>query len=389
MDLVNTTPAAVLLRQATRQGRRLAAVHAKLTFRASGGAVVVDADDPVPVLTRDRETPLGPLPADLPAYERAPGEHQPFQVFILGQAHAPDGQPTSEMTVTARIGTVTRQLRVVGDRRWLEDGLPVTLPTATLGRKPEIGPPAPFQSLPLTAERALGGTAWVRLDRTSTVPVYHPDNPAGRGMLVDPHLVALAAAVRGPAGFPRPRDPRELPNIEDPAAPIARWTDQPIPVWWGALATQSALIAERARGATRGASRHGDAMAVPPTLQALSLRAHPDWVIAIPPGGVGVEIDGMTPAGSWGFRLPSILPLADYDIDGRQGHVHLVPRSLVLLPEEGRFTMTFGALINMSWARGRRRMLRLRLAPGWCGPDCRHHPMSAGGADVDSCHQGQ
>ena len=60
--------------------------------------------------------------------------------------------------------------------------------------------------------RAYGGTA-----RQVAGPTGHPLNPGGRG------YDCLAEEALG----------QPLPNLEDPACPIQRWDDDPLPVcWW-------------------------------------------------------------------------------------------------------------------------------------------------------------
>jgi hypothetical protein len=105
------------------------------------------------------------------------------------------------MQVVVQLGTFQGHLWVYGDRRW-EEG----------GRGLVQSPPARFESMPLTLERAFGGKCpWDGLE------VPFPDNPDGRGFYLDQE-----SAVGG-----------LLPNIEDPAAPISSWEDRPSPVGVG------------------------------------------------------------------------------------------------------------------------------------------------------------
>lgn len=101
-------------------------------------------------------------------YPKPAGE---FKVY--GSAHAPGGKPVQEMLVSAKVGSVLKQLLVIGDRHFNAVGL--------------ISQTSPFVSMPLTPGQAFGG----------------PDeaaNPAGKG-------AAATVSADGVAQWP-------LPNVE-------------------------------------------------------------------------------------------------------------------------------------------------------------------------------
>lgn len=98
------------------------------------------------------------------------------EFLVTGSAFAPGGAPVRALTVTARLGGLTKRIGVVGDHH-LEDGLPTE--------------PAPFTEMPLGWERAYGGPSFA-------------GNPLGRGIAEMPlpgvgHRVALPNIVQ-PAG---------------------------------------------------------------------------------------------------------------------------------------------------------------------------------------------
>lgn len=64
------------------------------------------------------------------------------EFLVTGSAHAPGGRPVQALSVTARLGAVTKRLGVVGDRH-IEDGVPTQ--------------PLPFSEMPLGWDRAYGG----------------------------------------------------------------------------------------------------------------------------------------------------------------------------------------------------------------------------------------
>src|SRR6266496_6261494 len=68
-------------------------------------------------------------------------------VFLLGNAYPPDGEPASQVDVSVRMGSFSKTVRVFGDREW-KKGLLSASPTN----------PQPFERMPLVYERAFGGT---------------------------------------------------------------------------------------------------------------------------------------------------------------------------------------------------------------------------------------
>lgn len=82
--------------------------------------------------------------ADAPGIDTDLAPHKPFVDVLVVDPHAwaPGGQPATSVMVGLRVGTLTKILRVTGDRMWLD-------------RVPSR--PAPFLSLPLTWARAFGG----------------------------------------------------------------------------------------------------------------------------------------------------------------------------------------------------------------------------------------
>jgi uncharacterized protein YjbI with pentapeptide repeats len=100
-------------------------------------------------------------------------------VILRATCHVPGGQPTTHCEAGFGVGDWQKSVTVVGDRTW-KVGL--------FSRTP--GPPQPFTRMPIDWEHAYGGPDYVA-------------NPAGRGFRSD-----------------------LLPNIEDPARPLAGFGDR-------------------------------------------------------------------------------------------------------------------------------------------------------------------
>lgn len=124
------------------------------------------------------------LPAAQPIDMALPKPAAEF--LVTGSAFAPQGRPVRALTVSVRLGAVTKRVGVVGDHH-IEDGLPTE--------------PAPFTEMPLGWERAYGGPSCA-------------ENPLGRGIAEVP-LPGIGFRVA-------------LPNIVLPAGSAARGAPHPV-----------------------------------------------------------------------------------------------------------------------------------------------------------------
>lgn len=356
MDWVNQTavPAQVVVADMPDGSGRGGMLVAKATFELSeaalsGGTPRLVSADPLPLLDGlTAHGDVGELPADL-----VPREDPAFEVFLLGACHAPGGVPTREAQVALRVGAMARQLVVTGDRVWVGSG-----PSA------RIGAPAEFTRMPLTYERAFGGTAEVGLDPYSLYPVFDPLNQRGRGFDPGDYLAGCAAAFECAPGFPAlAPGPRALPNLEDPAQRIRGWSDHPLPACWATIPYD---VGYATRAIEARLARYGASPTKAQQAQAAYFRAHPDWTFdAPPPARTSVRLEGVHPAGAIAFNLPELRVLADYELGSRQGVLELQPQALVILAEQLRFCVVYRAFFRFDAEPGQARCLRLRLAEGW------------------------
>jgi hypothetical protein len=351
VELVNKTPLAAGLTVTELQGEphRRGILTAKATFRvAADGRLEWETDNPFPLFDHDQETDLGLLPRDdLPKYDPT------FEVMLLGAAYAPGGSPVERTRVALRVGEERRELSVSGDREWVEDG-----------DGWRISEPEPFVRMPLTYDRAYGGTCEVFVDRESAVTVSEPFNPAGRGFDPEPAARTLAEQLAAPEGYPEFDRTRRLPNVEDPDALIGRWEDAPRPVCWTAVPLHYAAHGLR----SLAVPEDGKVPEVVELEEGLFHRAHSDWVIPHPPPGAPVVLEGGRPEGEWDLELPLVRVLADYRVEDRTGTRELVPQMLVLLPEEGRLYLVYRLLFTLGFEPETERSWRLRLERGWYAP---------------------
>jgi hypothetical protein len=124
-------------------------------------------------------------------------------VVVIGHAWAPR-KNTTEMQVGVRVGPVTKEVVVSGDRVWFKTAGETT-PTRALA----------FEKIPLTYERAYGG--WDRAHPDERKHSCEPRNPVGTG-------------YRASGGF---EEGIRLPNLEDPRARVQALGDRPPPAGFG------------------------------------------------------------------------------------------------------------------------------------------------------------
>ena len=125
-------------------------------------------------------------------------------VILIGSACSPYAGAT-QVDVALRVGRISKDVRVFGDRRWMR----------TLGMV-SMTQPEPFERIPLTFERAFGGREPATGD--GGLPKLCAANPVGTGFV---------------SSWKHLEDGLSLPNLEDPRDPIHACTDHPEPAAFG------------------------------------------------------------------------------------------------------------------------------------------------------------
>jgi len=168
MQIINSTPMPADVTVHTEiDGREALVIVVKGTFRISADVKALRLhEDQQPLVMAD--VFYGEPGTSAPKYEVdfAPRK-QACDVLLNASAWAPGGRPTQRVPVGVAIGAWLKAFDVVGDRTW-EGGLAL-----------HPGPPQPFTSMPITYDRAFGGT-----DRKSDNPAKHAafmPNPVGAG----------------------------------------------------------------------------------------------------------------------------------------------------------------------------------------------------------------
>jgi hypothetical protein len=361
MQLFNQTPLAARVdtSEVVEGEPRIGTLTAKATYKFDAtGRVELDTQEPLPLFVKDEETPLGAVPADLePRRDRA------FEVILIGHAYAPYGRPVADLSIRLGVGEVERDLVVTGERQWIADGQ----------AQPMITRPVPFTKMPLVYERAFGGKQLVMLDERSDYELTDRINPRGRGFDAAHYARELGDLLRAPPGYPRLVDYRRLlPNLEHPKARVAKWDDAPEPACWATIPIDVPLHASRRAQQLSPAelermrSLEGPESVGFVDLDRVLYRAHPDWVIPIPPSAPTLRlrhlIDESADLVLW---VPDQRVVADYVVEGRNGSRPLLPHRLVLTPDERRFTLLYRMSFTFVFEAHDERAFRLRIEPGW------------------------
>lgn len=349
MEAINTTCATTHLDVTKIDGTddyKAARLFAKLTFAIDlEGRLGYVEDDPLPVLSSDVETSCGLLPSDT-----LPFGSDGVELIVNGAAHAPNGDPTGSTEVSLTVGSVVHRALVYGDRHWVGTGA-----------EAHPSEPAPFLRMPLTYERAFGGTTDVWLDEASVLPAPHPANPLGRGFDPGPGAQHLEETVGVAPGFPRFDPVRPLPNLEDPREPIAKWDDAPRPYCWSTRPTHVPGPVELGPPGVAPDDADEVAAMARELHSAFDLRCHPELLQSELPAGTPIVLRGMTPDGTLEFRFPRVSVTFDYHLDSRTGTESLEPRRVLLLPEERRFAVTYEAKFRFRTRQDGERSIRMRL----------------------------
>jgi hypothetical protein len=352
MELVNQTPVVADVRVATLDGtpHRYGLMVAKATFEVlPDGSTRIDSQSPFPLFEQDEPTEFGLMPRD-----DVPRQDRKLEVIVLGQAHAQAEGGRTQTMVELALGNYKQSLLVTGDRWWVSQ--------QAGGSHSE---PRPFTTMPLTWDRAFGGSTECWIDAESAIDLEHPMNRYGRGF--DAYKLAgdVGKAFKSPAPYPQlsPDFIRLLPNIEHPAAAIRSWSDEPRPYCWATIPTEIGIHLQRA---IDYASHYKQAPSQAQLLEIGYHRAHPDWILDIPPIDTIVALRGMTAGPRFAFRIPRLRVLADYELGDRTGVRELEPHLLMLLPEQSRFYLVYRHFFTIADVEPQTaRSWRLRLAEGW------------------------
>ncbi len=238
-------------------------------------------------------------------------------VVMNSHAYAPDGIPAETVDVSLQIGACQKTVRVTGDREW----------TRLLGI-PYKTPIEPFVKIPLTYERAWGGTAIH--NEKPTKRKSDKVNPAGTGIVM--------------RNSDKQREGMAVPNVIEPGFPKRKST----PAGFGAIRTHW-----KSRAKYQGTYNKQwleKRCPLPPTDQnpLFQHAAHPDLISEDRLlGGETVSIRNADPGGRMQFQLPVIRLQTDLHFSRNPIQKKEAALDTVLLePDQNRFTLLWKTVVD-------------------------------------------
>jgi hypothetical protein len=260
-------------------------------------------------------------------------------VVLIGHAYAPDTHAT-EMRVGLRVGPLSKQLLITGDRVWFRSA-GIMSPTK----------PRPFETVPLIYERAFGG--WDRGHADSAKHTCEPRNPVGTG-------------YRRAGGF---QEDIRLPNIEDPRAPIEAFGDRPPPAGFGFVSPHWQPRAQLA-GTFDEAWQQSRAPLLPKDFERAHLNAASPGLVAegYLRGDETVAGIGLTRGGRLHFALPGVPPppVEIALVDGQTTSLALNLDTVIIEPDEHRVMLLWRAYLALR--TGPHDVKRIRVGAPTAGP---------------------
>lgn len=287
--------------QVTAEGQERLVVMLSASFTADAQGKVGLADRQLPVTYAD--VPWGDPVLSSVRYDADIAALKPVaEVILNATAHAPGGRAAEQVLVGLQIGEVRKVLQVTGDR------------VHHLGA---FSAPQPFVTMPLTWERAYGGT--------SAAGERDPRNPVGIG------LDGARSADPGARS--------DAPNITRPDQVMTSGDDRPEPVGFGSIGRgwqprlgfagtyDKAWLDSQWPLPPRDYDARHDQSA-PADQQSASIRP-----------GVTATLVNMTPEGRWEFRVPALSFPVRLLRDQSAEETGFQPDTLLIEPDLRRITL--------------------------------------------------
>lgn len=339
MDLLNSTGMQAAYTQGTdKDGRDSLVVVVKGTFRIPlDGGEPVPADVQKPLIMADTFT--GEPGFSAPVYEADFAPVKPrCDVLLVGSAHAPNGQAVTHLPVGLKVGSLVKSFTIVGDREWTLGGLQVS-----------PGKPRPFVKMPISYDRAYGGTDNVHED-----PAQHSAfmaNPIGRGYRR--HLIQIE-------GLP-------VPNTEEVNKPITSPKGDYRPMSFGVIGRN--WLPRYPLAGTYDQNWIDNIFPfLPPDFDnGYFQAAPPDQQLPYLTGGEEVVLANLAPQERLYFKLPKLdMPIVFFYKKGGRHETSGVIDTLVLEPDAGIFTICWRASLPL-----KRNMFEIsqvltgKMSPAW------------------------
>lgn len=226
-------------------------------------------------------------------------------VLLNGTAYAPDGKPAKEFMVSLKVGSVTKQLRVVGNRVWGSFN-----PSSV----------SPVSKVPIVYERAYGG--FDRSDPDPRKQRLDTRNPVGCGLVT--------------------HEGQPLPNFEYPGGSL----EKAGPAGFGALASYWSPRREL-QGTYDSAWKKSRFPLLPADWNLSSLLCSPSdqRPASHLRGGELVELENLTPSGKLAFTLPKVYLRFRTLINNRNEEHQAQMSSVIIEPDFPRISLVWQSVL--------------------------------------------
>lgn len=322
MDVINATRMTVGYNMGQEpSGRESLVVVIKGTFRfpqaGEPATHLALHEEQLPLVMADTFTGAPGLSAPVYEVDFAPGK-QRCDILLLGQAHAPNGQPATRVDVGLRVGTWQKRFTAVGPRHW-DCGLATLRSTS----------PQAFTRQPVSYDVAFGG-----VDTAHTDPAQHAAfmaNPVGRGF----HKHLRKEWVDG----------KPLPLTEESGHSIGDTTGPYRPMSFGPMGRSWQPRAGYA-GTYDDAWMENHFPFLPPDFDAQYFQAAPlDQQVpldAFSSEPTEVLLHNLTPEGQTRFTIPNLAaPVHVFPKRGGRENYQATLDTIVIEPDQQRFTLSW------------------------------------------------
>ncbi len=232
-------------------------------------------------------------------------------IVVLGLACAPKQQPVEQLDVSVNVGSVSKTVKVFGNRTW-QNGV--------------ISAIEPFTTMPLVYEKAFGGEH--QLDEQNILAVEQ--NPVGCGFVGNRDEKSMNGGA--------------LPNIEDEGQLIRSLADTPPPAAFG-FSSPSWLPRRKYAGTYDKHWQQTRAPYLPKDFDKRFLNAaHPELIYpGFLQGGESFSVTNMHPDGAFNGELPDVKLSCEINVENRINTASANLETLIIEPNRKQVSMVWKA----------------------------------------------
>lgn len=239
---------------------------------------------------------------------------QTSDIIVLGHAFSPLNSITNELDVSLSVGKIMKNIKVFGDRQWLNGN---------------ITTPLPFKTMAMIYEKAFGGTYY----KENSIESFYSRNPVGRGYSGNRTVKQMNGVF--------------LPNLETPSSLISDIHDTPEPACFSVCAPHwepRSLYA----GTYNAEWENTRSPYLPHDFNKKFFNSahedliYPDFLV----GGEAVEITNMHKKGNVKFKIPILTVNANVSLGDNICNPDFNIETLILEPNKLQFSLVLRASVE-------------------------------------------